>query len=122
MQEFNSPMEYAQSLIDSIIETEKSLPENEQMPIELLTFWCEEIHQCVDQYWEDYLAGKRDDYHMDEDEFTAVYNAAGLLYTETVVTKLVDDGYVQMGVNADGDFVYSATDKGREYLNNRNEE
>ena len=43
MQEFNSPMEYAQSLIDSIIETEKSLPENEQMPIELLTFWCEEI-------------------------------------------------------------------------------
>jgi hypothetical protein len=116
-EEYNSAQEYAQVMIDDIIALEKTLPTNEQLPINLFTYWCEEIQICAEQYWNDYLAGKRDDYKFDEDEFTAAYNKAGIRYTEEVVDGLVEDGYVQMGIREDGEIVYSATDKGKEYLN-----
>ena len=115
--EYNSAQEYAQAMIDDIIALEKTLPTNEQLPINLLTYWCEEIQICAEQYWNDYLAGKRDDYKFDEDEFTAAYNKAGIRYTEEIMDKLVEEEYVQMGIREDGEIVYSATDKGKEYLN-----
>ena len=121
--EYNSAQEYAQAMIDDIIALEKTLPTNDQLPLNLLTYWCEEIQICAEQFWNDYLAGKRDDYKFDEDEFTATYNKAGLRYTGEILEGLVDDGYVQMGVRGDGEIVYSTTDKGKGYLNggNRNE-
>lgn len=115
--EYNSAHEYAQAMIDDIIVLEKTLPTSEQLPINLLTYWCEEIQICAEQFWGDYVIGKRDSYKFDEDEFTAAYNKAGIRYTEEIVDGLVEDGYVQMGIREDGEIVYSATDKGKEYLN-----
>jgi hypothetical protein len=118
-EEYNSAQEYAQAMIDDIIALEKTLPTNDQLPINLLTYWCEEIQIWAEQCWNSYLAGKRDDYKFSEDEFTAAYNKAGIRYTEEVVDGLVEDGYVQMGIREDGEIVYSATNKGKEYLNKR---
>jgi hypothetical protein len=120
--EYNSAQEYAQAMINDIIVLEKTLPISEQLPINLLTYWCEEIQICAEQFWNDYLAGKRDDYKFDEDEFTAVYNKAGIRYTEEIMDKLVEEEYVQMGIREDGEIVYSATDKGKEYLNRKHKD
>ena len=114
--EYNSAQEYAQAMIDDIIALEKTLPTSEQLPINLLTYWCEEIQLLAEQCWNNYLTGKRDDYKFDEDEFTDAYNKAGIRYTGDIIEGLVEDGYVQMGIREDGEIVYSATDKGKGYL------
>lgn len=121
-EDYSSAQEYAQAMIDDIFALEKSLPDNERMTPDLLKYWCKEIRLAAEQCWNDYLAGKRDDYKFDEEEFTETYNKAGLRYTGDIIEGLVEDGYVQMGVREDGEIVYSTTNKGKEYLNGKYED
>ena len=73
MKNIKSGAEYAQLLIDNIIEGEKELPTHEQLPINLLTYWCEEIEIQADKAWVDYISGKREHFTFDEDEFREIY-------------------------------------------------
>lgn len=120
--DYESAQEYAQAMIDDIIALEKTLPTSSQLPLNLLTYWCEEIQTAAEQFWNDYLTGKRDDYKFSEDEFTATYDKAGLRYTGEILEGLVESGHVQMGVRDDGEIVYSTTNKGNEYLGKKSEE
>jgi len=112
MREFNSYQEYIQAMIDDIISLEKTIPIHEQLPPTLLTYWCEEINNQAEQYWKEYLIGKRESYIFNESEFKEVFNKAGIRYTSEVVDGLVEEGYMQMGIRDDGELVYSATKKG----------
>jgi len=116
MKEFNSYQEYAQTLIKDIIALENTFPKHEQLPPTLLTYWCEEINNQVEQYWKEYLIGKRESYVFDESEFREVFDKAGVRYTSEIVDGLVEEGYVQMGISGSGEIVYSATEKGRQAL------
>ncbi len=49
--------------------------------------------------------------------FKEIYDKAGERYTSEVVDGLIEEGYVQMGIRDDGEIVYSATDKGKQALN-----
>lgn len=119
MREFNSAEEYAQAMIDDIIALEETIPVNEQLPLTLLKYWSEEIKIYAEECWNDYIVGKREHYMFDEEEFRKVYDKAGIRYTSEVIDGLIDDGYVQMGIRDDGEIVYSATDKGRQAINER---
>ena len=116
MEEFNSYKDYAQSMIKDIIALENTFPVHEQLPPTLLTYWCEEINSHAEQYWKEYLVGKRESYMFNEEEFKEIYDKAGVRYTSEIVDGLVDEGYVQMGIRDDGEIVYSATDKGKQAL------
>jgi hypothetical protein len=120
-EDYSSAQEYAQAMIDDILALEKTLPTHEQMTPDLLKYWCIEIKSSAKQYWDEYLAGKRDDYKFSEEEFISTYDKAGLRYTGDIIEGLVEDGYVQMGVREDGEIVYSTTNKGKEYLNGKYE-
>ena len=116
MEEHNSYQEYAQSMIKDIIALENTFPVHEQLPPTLLTYWCEEINSHAEQYWKEYLVGKRESYMFNEEEFKDIFDKAGVRYTSEIVDGLVDEGYVQMGIRDDGEIVYSATDKGKQAL------
>ena len=116
MEEYNSYQEYAQSMIKDIIALENTFPVHEQLPPTLLTYWCEEINSHAEQYWKEYLVGKRESYMFNEEEFKDIFDKAGVRYTSEIVDGLVDEGYVQMGIRDDGEIVYSATDKGKQAL------
>ena len=73
LEDIKSGAEYAQILIDHIIEGEKELPTEEQLPINLLTYWCEEIEIQADKAWVDYISGKREHFTFDEDEYTCIF-------------------------------------------------
>ena len=74
MEEFNSYKDYAQAVIEDIIALEKTFPTKEQLPLDLLTYWCEEINKHAEIYWNEYLIGKRDSYMFDQDEFKEIYD------------------------------------------------
>jgi len=116
LEDIKSGAEYAQILIDHIIEGEKELPTEEQLPINLLTYWCEEIEIQADKAWVDYISGKREHFTFDEDEFREIFEKAGMRYSGDVLEGLVDKEMVQMGIREDGEIVYSATDKGKQAL------
>ena len=99
-----------------IVEGEKELSTDQQLPINLLTYWCEEIEIYADKTWIDYISGKRSHFSFDENEFRELFEKAGIRYTEDVLDGLVDKEMVQMGVREDGEIVYSTTDKGKQAL------
>jgi len=116
MEDIKSGAEYAQLLIDDIIEGEKELPTDQQLPINLLTYWCEEIEIYADKTWVDYITGKREHFSFDENEFRGLFEKAGMRYTGDILDGLVDKEMVQVSIREDGEIVYSATDKGKDEL------
>lgn len=119
MKNIKSGAEYAQLLIDQIIEGEKELPTDEQMPINLLTYWCEEIESYAEITYHEYIIGKREHFSFYEDEFKDLFDKAGMRYTGDVLDGLVEKEMVKMSIREDGEIVYSTTDKGKQVLKNR---
>jgi hypothetical protein len=116
MENIKSGAEYAQLLINQIIENEKEVPTGEQLPINLLTYWCEEIESHAEITYHEYLTGKRDHFSFNEDEFRLLFDKAGMRYTGDVLDGLVEKEMVQVSIREDGEIVYSATEKGKQTL------
>lgn len=105
MLNINSGEEYANQLIKILKETQEGLPE------ELLKHWCWEVYQAAVDSFNEYLAGKRDDYLLTQDEIEKCYEKAGLKYSDQVLNQLIDTEHVQASITAEGNIVYSATQK-----------
>lgn len=116
LENIKSGAEYAQLLIDNIIEGEKQLPADQQLPINLLTYWCDEIKTYAEVTYYKYLVGKRSHFSFDEDEIRDLFEKAGMRYSGDLLEGLMDKEMVQMGIRDDGEIVYSATDKGKKTL------
>lgn len=116
IENIQSGADYAQLLIDNIIEGEKEIPASQQLPINLLTYWCEEIELYADQTYSDYLTGKREHFTFDEDEFRGLFEKAGMRYTGDLLDGLVDDGLVDVLIRDDGEIVYQTNDKGKQAM------
>jgi len=121
LEDIKSGAEYAQLLIDNIVKGEKELSTDQQLPINLLTYWCEEIEIQADKAWVDYISGKREHFTFDEDEFRGIFDKAGERYTGDVLDGLVEKEMVQMGIREDGEIVYSTTHKGKQALKEHEE-
>ena len=107
MLNINSGEEYANLLVKTLRETQGDLPE------ELLKHWCWEVYTAAVDNFSEYLAGKRDDYLLTQDELEKCYEKAGLKYTDEVLNGLIDTDHIQASVTSEGEIVYSATQKSK---------
>lgn len=112
----NSADDYAQLLIDTIIETEKENPEHEQMPINLLTYWVENIKEKVDETWLAYITGERDSYILTDKEMLSLYDEAGKKYASDLIDGMVDKEILETFVDENGDIVYGLSEKGKQMV------
>jgi len=114
--DINSGDDYAQILMDTIIEGEKSIPEKEQMPIDLLTNLSKLIHDKANEYWAEYIIGKRDTFVFEVGEMEDMFNKAGEMYVSDMVDQLVDKDVLEVSVDDEGEFLYGLTELGKQML------
>ena len=114
----NSGSEYAQLIIETILESEKTIPTQNQMPIGLLTYLAEEIQNLADITYNDYIIGKRESFLFSDVEFEELYNKAGERYVGDQIDDLVDKGMLEISVNENGEFLYGLSEKGKKTISN----
>jgi len=114
MNNINSGADYANVIINSVIEMEGKLPKNEQMPSLLFTYWCQEISNKADETWADYIIGKRETFLMSDVEMKELYDNAGLRYVSELINGMVDKDLLQTYIDENGDILYGLTDKGKQ--------
>ena len=110
----NSGNDYAQSLIDTILKAEREIPENEQMPIDLLTIWVEGIQEAAEQSYLDYVTGKRETFLLSDVEMKELFEEAGRKYVISLIDNMVDNDVLETYIDEEGDILYGLTDKGKQ--------
>jgi len=109
----NSGADYAQIVIDAIIETERTLPVDQQMPLDLLTHLTKLIENGADKHYTAYVIGKRETFMFSDVELNDLFNKAGELYVGEMIDGLVDKDMLEVSISADGEMLYGVTEKGR---------
>ena len=110
---FQSPEEYSHLLIKTILDTEKTIPEDQQMPINMLTYLAENIETLVETKWNNYLMGKEETFMLNEGEVEMCFNKAGEQYTSDVVDDLVDKDMLETFVGEGGEILYGLSELGK---------
>ena len=110
----NSGSDYAQIVIDSIIETEKTLPIDQQMPLDLLTYLTKLIEEHADKHYAEYIIGKRETFLFSDVELTDLFDKAGELYVSDMIDGLVDKDMLEVSIDETGEFLYGLTEKGKQ--------
>jgi hypothetical protein len=105
----NSGEDYARLLTETISQADGPLPE------QLVEYWCEDIWEMAVNSYNDYIAGKKDDYLLSDVDMNEAYDRAGIRYTQEILNGLVDKGIVQAGVSEEGEILYSLTEEGKKH-------
>ena len=105
----NSGEDYARLLTETIKLADGPLPE------QLVEYWCENIWELAVNSYNDYIAGKKDDYLLSDMDMEEAYENAGLRYTQEMVNDLVDKGMIQAGIGEGGEILYSLTEEGKKH-------
>ena len=116
LENINSGNDYAQLLIDSILKAEREIPENEQMPIDLLTIWVESIQEAAEQSYIDYVTGERETFLLSDVEMTDLFEKAGKKYVTSLIDEMVDNDVLETFVDEGGDILYGLTDLGKKMV------
>ena len=107
--DINSGEDYARLLTNTIKEADGPLPD------ELVEYWCENVWEMAVNSYNDYIAGKIDDYLLSDEEITEAYERAGIRYTQEILNGMVDKGIVQANVGEGGEILYSLTEEGKKH-------
>jgi hypothetical protein len=107
---------YLQEIIDTIHETEASLPPEDRMETRLLEIWIDQITDSCYWFYQDYISGNRSQYYMTEKEYDGIFEKSGLIYSEELLNGLVDKGLIEAKINENGDIVYGTTELGNKYI------
>jgi hypothetical protein len=78
----------------------------------------EALLPIVKMRWADYETGETETYFLSEDDLADSWQKASFTITENALRNLSEFGLIKMGVNEDGEIVYSATEEGLEYIKN----
>lgn len=113
----NSGADYAQLVIDTILDAEKTIPVENQMPIALLTYLTQFIEVKADKHWVDYVTGKRETFLFSDTEMEEMFNKAGEKYVSDMLDEMVDKEVLEVSVDDKGEFLYGLTEKGKNALN-----
>ena len=105
----NSGEDYARLLTETIKLADGPLPE------QLVEYWCEDIWEMAVNSYNDYIAGKKDDYLLSDVDMNEAYDRAGIRYTQEIINGLVDKGMVQASIDENGEILYSLTEKGKKH-------
>ena len=108
----NSGADYAQLVIEGILEVERTLPVDQQMPLGLLTYLTELIEEQADEYYTAYVIGKRETFMFSDVELNKLFNKAGELFVGDILDGLVDKDMLEVSIDKNGEILYSATKKG----------
>jgi hypothetical protein len=82
----------------------------DELPDDLMKYWAKEIRKFCNDRYELYIKNKVDNYLLTDDDILVCYKEASLKMTGDILAELVDKGEVKMGINDQGEFVYSAKD------------
>jgi hypothetical protein len=116
MDNINSGADYANIIINSMIEGEGQLPKDEQMPSLLFTYLCQEITNKADETWTEYITGKRETYLMNDVEMKDLFDNAGMRYVSELIDGMVDKDVLQTYVDDNGDILYGLTENGKKMM------
>jgi len=108
----NSGADYAQLVIEGILEVERTLPVDQQMPLGLLTYLTELIEEQADEYYTAYVIGKKETFMFSDVELNKLFNKAGELFVGDILDGLVDKDMLEVSIDENGEMLYSATKKG----------
>ena len=115
MDNINSGAEYAQLLVNNILETESTISEAEQLPIGILTYWFKYINDNANINYTAYIMGNRESYMFTDVEMTDMFNKAGERYTGDLLDSMVDKDLLQVSVSEEGELLYGLSEKGKQY-------
>jgi len=110
----NSGADYAQIVINTIIETEKTLPVDQQMPLDLLTYLTELIEKYADKHYIAYVIGKRETFMFSDVELNDLFNKAGELYVGDMIDNLVDKDMLEVSIDENGEMLYGLSELGKQ--------
>lgn len=113
MKEISSAAEYAKLVIEVLMEADKELSSDEQMPSTLLQYLCEEVTTYSEVTWNSYILGTREFYQFTEEEMENLYEKAGLRYSQELLDGLVDKEIVEVVITEEGDVAYRLTEEGK---------
>jgi hypothetical protein len=108
LENIRSGEEYAELLISNILNLDQG------MPLDLLEIWCNEIRSLAIESYADYLKGKKDDFALTVEEVEQSYKTSTMILIENTIGDMVDKELLNVGVDQEGEIVYSLTDKGKE--------
>jgi hypothetical protein len=109
-----SANDYAQLLIEGILEVEDTLPVNERLSDSMIQFWLDEIRKTVDTVYNEYITGKCETYLLDGDEMKQTFKTAHGLYIDETLIGMLDKGLLSLSVGEDGEILYSLSDEGKD--------
>lgn len=113
LENVKSGEEYAELLIDNIVETELDLPAEERMDADLLRLWCEQISVKADKTWIEYIAGAREHFAFTDDDMADTFNRAGEKFANVLIDGLIDKDMLQVVVDSEGKFLIELTQSGK---------
>ena len=106
----NSGEDYAKILIDTLREAP-----SDEMPLDLLNYWCKNVYGAAIKSYNDYILGNRETFMLHIEEIEKCYEDAGLQYTQDLLNGMVDKGVIEALINESGEIVYGLTEKGKKY-------
>jgi len=108
-----SANEYAELIINNIIQGENNIPEIQRTPNLMLELWFKSIKEKADEVWLEYIIGKRDYFIFTEDEFIALYNKAKKDYVSELLDGMHEKGLLDVSIGEEGEFYYSLSEEGK---------
>jgi hypothetical protein len=118
LRNFKSGDDYANAIIDSIVESEIGLPQSERMDPELFNIWVNVITKKCKNNWNLYITGQIEDFLLDEEEFKDTFKEATDELVSDTLGDLVDKNMVKVSISDNGELLYSLTDEGQEIVKN----
>lgn len=106
--------EYAELIINEIVETELDLPAEERMDADLLRLWCEQISIRADKTWVEYVSGAREHFAFTDDDMSETFHKAGEEFADVLIDGLIDKDMLQVVVNPEGNFLIELTESGKQ--------
>jgi hypothetical protein len=85
------------------------------LPDELVDIWCDDVYHLAIQSYDAYIIGTKDYYQLTAEEIEESYKRASVKFTEQLIDGMVDKELLQVSIDQEGEFLYSLTEKGKEY-------
>jgi len=108
-QDPENPKEYARTLTDALRQAAIDSQERE-LDAELLEYWCQEVEKLCKQRYKEYVNGTSNSHKLSDKEMFECLTKASTRQVGESLESLVEKGAVKMGVNSDGEIVYSRAD------------
>lgn len=114
LENITSGADYANIIINSLMEVEQDLSDDEKTESGYLKHHFITISELADQTYSDYITGKRESYMFTEEEFVSTAHKARENYIQELLNGMVDKDLLEVSIGESGDLLYGLSDNGKE--------